>query len=375
VLALTAGLLLSAAIVAASAPAIAAPASPQDGGSVYIGSRQGNGGTGLFPIYAQTPADPADPGEPELWAYCIEHNVHDLTHIDGTIGDASTYLGANHFTDPAVQSKVFWVLAHSYPALSLSDFGTAAGAPGISRNDAIEATQYAIWRYTELTVDAAWNFETPDSEAAYYYLLAGANASAGTTPDTATVAISAPSATQAAGSLVGPFIVTTNRSTARVSATPAATVTDASGAPVDPNAVVDGQALYLDLRGSTASGSATITATVSGSAVNGHVLSVPTVAGNAATSADHAQSIILVASPTTTTSAEAAAAWKAAPAPAGGTPTPTQSPAVASTTGGTTQQLAATGSTFDSGIVGAALLAILAGLATVVLRRRAHAHR
>lgn len=377
--ALTAGIVLSVALAAVSAPATAAPAAPQDGSSVYVGGRQGYGGTGVFPIYAQTPADPADPGEPELWAYCIEHDVSAETHLEGTIGDASTYLGANHFTDPVIQGKVLWVLAHSYPALDLGDFGRAAGVPGISRNDAIEATQYALWRYTDLDYDAAWNFETTDSEAAYYYLIGGANASSGTTADTAAVAVSAPSATQTAGSLVGPFVVTTNRSTARVSVTPAGTVTDATGTPVDPNAVVDGQALYLDLRGSTASGSATITATVAGSAVTGHVVSVPTIAGGTPTVADHAQSIILVAATTTTTSADAAVQWRAAATQPGGTPTSTQTPAAAAPTGGpsggSTQQLAATGSSFGGGVAGAAILAVLVGLAAVVLRRRAHATR
>jgi len=300
-----------------SASAVAATV--DNGSSVYVGARQGYGGTGVFPIYASVPSDPANPGEPDLWAYCIEHDVHAETGLEGVVGDTGSFLGTNYFTDPAVQSKVYWVLAHSYPALSLADFGAAAGVPGISRNDAIEATQYAIWRYTELTFDAAWSFETPDSEAAYWHLLAGANTSTGTVPDKSYVAIMASADAQFAGQLIGPFIVTTNRSSAQVSVSPAVPVTDAAGDPVDLNAVTDGQELYLDLRGDTAAGKATINATVSGSSVDGHIVSVPTMAGGTATAADHAQSIVLVAGSTSMTDVQTAFEWAAVPVPAIGT--------------------------------------------------------
>ncbi|GIT78875.1 hypothetical protein LLS1_05440 [Leifsonia sp. LS1] len=318
-LSLTLTALLGAVGVASAAPAVAVAATVHDGSSVYVGARQGYGGTGVFPIYATTPADPSNPGEPDLWAYCIEHDVHAETRLEGVVGNASGFLGTNYFTDPAVQSKVYWVLAHSYPALSLADFGAAAGAPGISRNDAIEATQYAIWRYTELTWDAAWSFTTPDSEAAYWYLLAGANASTGTVPVTAEVAVSSPSAAPSAGQLVGPFVVTSDASTVEVSVTPTVPVTDAAGAPVDLNAVTNGQELYLDLRGSTAAGSATITVTVPGSSVNGHIVSVPTAVGGTATADSHAQSIVLVAGASATTDAQVPVTWAAAAVPAIGT--------------------------------------------------------
>ncbi|MFJ4772765.1 thioester domain-containing protein [Streptomyces uncialis] len=278
---------------------------------MYIGAREGYRGTGFFPVSANPPANPGEPGEPELWAYCVEHDVSALTDIEGTVGGLGSYLGANHFTDPAIQSKVLWVLTHSYPALGLEEFGTAAGVPGIARNDAIEATQYAIWRYTDLDFDASWAWENSDSEAAYRYLLSGANATTGTTPAQAATAlsVSAPSAPQDAGTIVGPFVVTTNQPKVSVSVDPAAKLTDARGAALDPDSVVDGQALYLDLRGTKSSGTATITATAAGSPVNGHVVSVPTKPGGTPTAADHAQSIILVAPRGATTSAEAVARW------------------------------------------------------------------
>ncbi|MGW1143715.1 thioester domain-containing protein [Streptomyces sp. NPDC002454] len=284
---------------------------PQSGDTVYIENRQGYSGTGFFSVHSPVPADPDDPGEPDLWAYCIEHDVTALTDITGTVSGPEDFLGSNHFTDPAVQGKVLWVLEHGYPALSLEEFGAAAGVPGIARNDAIEAMQYAIWRYTDLDFDAAWAWETSDSEDAYYYLINGANASTGTPPTGAatSISIAAPSTAQEAGTIVGPFVVSTNRPTVRVSVTPGATLTDENGAALDPNSVVDGQALYLDLRGTDRSGTATITATAPGSAHHGRIVSVPTSPGGTPTAADHAQSIVLVAPSGATTSAEALARW------------------------------------------------------------------
>ncbi len=310
-------------VVALLMPAmvVVAHADVDPGDAVWIGGNtQGYGGTRLFPIHETQPADPGNPGAPDYWAYCIEHDVSAKTNTDAHAGDFASYLGNNHFSDPAVQGKVLWVLAHSYPALSLADFGAASGVPGISQNDAIEATQYAIWRYTDLTWDATWNFETADSEAAYWYLVNGANANPGLSLDDfeVTASVTAPAAPQTADSLVGPFVVSTNQPTATVSVAPATALVDAAGDAIDPDAVVDGQELYLDLRGSTVAGSATVTVSAEGSSATGTVISVPTSVGGTPTAANHAQSIILVAPSTKRTTDDASVQWAAAP----GTPDP-----------------------------------------------------
>ena len=189
------------------------------------------------------------------------------------------------------------MLAHSYPHMTLSDFGTAAGTPGISANDAIEAAQYAIWRYTDLNFDAAWNWETPDSETAYWHLVNGANASSGmtTTQLQSTVAIVVPSGPYTAGKLAGPFTINTNQPTASVSVTGGYTLTDASGTAINVSAVTDGQNIYVDLTGVATAGSATITVTAAGSGISGNIVSVPQTAGGTATAANHAQTLMLVA--------------------------------------------------------------------------------
>lgn len=136
-----------------------------------------------------------------------------------------------------------------------------------------------------------------------------------------TASIDAPSAPQTADSLVGPFLVTTDQPTVGVTADPAVSLVDASGNAIDANAVVDGQTLYLDLRGSTAAGSATVSVVAEGLSGTGKIVSVPTSNSPTPTADDHAQTIILVAPSTATTTDDATVEWvtTAVPAPSIGT--------------------------------------------------------
>ncbi|SJN08222.1 hypothetical protein FM113_01500 [Leucobacter sp. 7(1)] len=206
------------------------------------------------------------------------------------------------------------MLTHGYPAVDLDGFASAIGIPEISRNDAIEATQYAIWRYTDLDFDASWNWENANSEAAYWHLVEGANAHAGITPSdlAVTASVTAPTGRATPGSLVGPFVVNTNQEAVAVSVDPGFTVTDAMGNPVDLNAVSAGAELFIDLRATKLAGSATLRVSAAGSGATGHIVSVPNAHGGTPTQENHAQSIILVAPSTATTDAQATVEWAAA---------------------------------------------------------------
>src|SRR5690606_12905404 len=127
------------------------------------------------------------------------------------------------------------------------------------------------------------------------------------------------------------------------------------GTAIDTDTVVDGQELYLDLRGSNGAGSATVTASVRGSSATGLVLSMPDVDGQTPVDSDHWQSRILVTAAGTTTDARASVEWAQL---AGAT---------------SSQQLAASGSqaAADALAVGAALLVL--GAIVIVARRRSAA--
>ncbi|MFI5427073.1 thioester domain-containing protein [Aeromicrobium sp. UC242_57] len=219
-------------------------ATPEPGDSVYVGDLDDiDGSSLLFPVYLTPPADPDNPGEPDFWAYCIEHDVSAKDQRGAGVGNLDSFLGTNYFTSAAVHGKVLWVLAHSYPALSLADFRTAANLPTLTREDIINATTTAIWRYTELDFDASWNWVSPNAEAAYWYLVNGANASSGMSPSDfeTTVTVTPPSGAQTSGTLVGPFVVHTNQATASVTVAPGIDLVNASGDPINAAAVTDGQ--------------------------------------------------------------------------------------------------------------------------------------
>lgn len=94
-------------------------------------------------------------------------------------------------------------------------------------------------------------------------------------------------------------------------ADPAVSLTNAAGDPIDPNNVQDGDELYLDLRGSTSAGAATVSVSATGASSTGMVVSVPNPSTGQPTADDHAQFIILVAPSTATTSGDATVEWAA----------------------------------------------------------------
>ncbi|MDT0203416.1 VaFE repeat-containing surface-anchored protein [Nocardioides sp. AE5] len=316
------GLAVTLATVLWSVPRAEAVATPEPGDTVHIGEAHYISGSAfLLPIYLTAPSDPNDPGEPDFWAYCIEQAVSMRDDTTATVGELDSFIGTNYFTDPAVQAKVLWVLAHGYPALDLAEFAAEVNIPGLTRDEAISGMTTAIWRYTDVNYDASYHWISDNAEDVYWHLVNGANASTGLSADhfDTTVTITPPADAPVAGTLAGPWVVHTNKSSAQVSVDPALTLVDATGAPVDASAVVDGQELYLDLSGTADGGSATLTATVRGSGATGMVTVAPSSTGGTPTSQDHAQSLILVAAADATTDARADIRWAAAPQPRIGT--------------------------------------------------------
>lgn len=240
----TATLSVIAALALLVTPAMfaqsAAHAAPNTGDQVYVGEARGYGGTKLFPVWFNG----TGVGEPDSWAYCIEHDVSAITDTPGTISPSDDFLGGNYFNDPVVQGKVFWLMANSYPVLSLDQLAAQVGLPSISENDAIEATTYAIWRFTDVGFDADWYWETTDSEAAYKWLVNAAklaDTSAPSSPTPVTATINPPIGSFTAGNLVGPFIVSTSEATVQVTSDQGFPLVDSIGDLINTSEVTDGQ--------------------------------------------------------------------------------------------------------------------------------------
>ncbi|WP_433675879.1 VaFE repeat-containing surface-anchored protein [Microbacterium gorillae] len=291
----------------------------QDGDSVWVGPPLPSDGGGF--AGAEVWAGDSATGPSDFVAWCIEHDVDVRTGALGEIGSFDDFLGVKpYFHDPAIQSKVVWVISHSYPTVTLEDLRIETGLPTLTLPEVTEATQYAVWTNTEYgqTIPTwQWDPTHTNIPALYHYLTDGADANAPATPPAnpdITVNVTAPSGSQIGDSLVGPFVVNTNQPTVSVSTDSTFAIVDASGALVDTSAVTDGTELYLDVRGSDAAGTATITATAAGSSITGKIITTPETTGGDPNEA-HSQTLILAAPAGATTTGSANVAWEAVPQP------------------------------------------------------------
>ncbi|WP_331768986.1 Cys-Gln thioester bond-forming surface protein (plasmid) [Embleya sp. NBC_00888] len=111
-------------------------------------------------------------GAPEVLVYCIdlETNLRPVDYREGTWADS-------WLTDSAKVARINWVLNHSYPKVTdLTALGTAAGLPQgrkLSADEAVAATQAAIWHYSNGFDVSKWNNE--DVLDLYGFLTGGAD--------------------------------------------------------------------------------------------------------------------------------------------------------------------------------------------------------
>lgn len=154
----------------------------------WIVTGPGTSGAPLHAVYTN-PSDTGNLGTATCFAYCIEHNVKGPNGKVGYVGAVGSFLGSNNFrngvtttnyllgtgptalTAAQVQAKVEWIMRHSYPSVSLAQLEAATGQTGLTEAWAIEAAQYAIWSYTDLTfVDANWAFAdgSPSNQTANF---------------------------------------------------------------------------------------------------------------------------------------------------------------------------------------------------------------
>lgn len=92
----------------------------------------------------------------------------------------------------------------------------------------------------------------------------------------------------------------------------------AVGAPIDAMSVINGQQIFLDLRGASDAGTATVTAAVRGSTATDKIISVPIEEGQIPSATSHTQTLMLVTGETASTRAVAFVEWGATGAGGGG---------------------------------------------------------
>ena len=141
---------------------------------VYIGKREGAyGGSGYFPVYNTTPVDYNNPGTPDFYGYCVEHDLGDIPmNWPGVLGSSSGYLGTDQFIPHL--SYVRAVLANAFPYISIADFRTLVGQPTLDEKDAAELITWLIWNFTDYpTIDIVlnWPWTDPATQAPAYQAL------------------------------------------------------------------------------------------------------------------------------------------------------------------------------------------------------------
>lgn len=259
------------------------------------------------------------PDGTNLLAYCIQFNTDftdSIKYNEGT-WDSSNVKNLN---------KVQWVLQHGYPSESAAALAKEAGVSGtVSVKQAVEATQAAVWNFSDGETLNTSNTKNARSVVKIYNYLTGSANSGGTEPSpslsiTPTSLTATLKAGATAGQLVGPFTVNTNASTASLAlgntAPSGLTLTNAQGAPV--TSASNGDQVYFDVPTSSQTGAASFTASAKATIEGGRVF-------ESGTSPSKYQKLILATSSPVQVSAMANATWSTA------TPTPTPTPSTTPT--------------------------------------------
>ncbi|WP_017594711.1 thioester domain-containing protein [Nocardiopsis potens] len=173
--------------------------------------------------------------------------------------------------DPA--GPVAWIVRNSYPELEVEELAERSGAGGLSAEQAIAATQTAIWHYTEGAEPAAGKGKGkggnhPAVLEVYRYLVDGAQGS--DEPAAAPSLSVTPERIQGADptSPIGPMKARTTGTgpvSLRVGGAEGARLTDASGETV--TEVGDGEEFYLEVPEGSGAGVATVHASTTAATV------------------------------------------------------------------------------------------------------------
>ncbi|WP_018683385.1 thioester domain-containing protein [Actinokineospora enzanensis] len=340
----------SVAATIAALPASAADTTPVKGTLVGGTPKEDTG-----PVLALTRGDHAWAPTPYLLTlkladgtalkvYCVGADINATFKNTYTEGDWDKYpVDGSPFHKNS--SKINWVLQHGFPTTSLEAINEAVKKAdpkyvstddGIERDEAIAATQAALWHFSDnYNLDEAHptkreNHADSDADivALYDYLIGeGTNTGVGE-PKAPQLAISPSSLSGAVGDLIGPFTVTTNGTITKLEGQlpQGVTFVDADGKPLTVKNIEKGGKVYLKVAKGTAKGSTSFT--VSASAPPVEIGRLFTAKGD---DGKPAQPLIVAGTQPVDVSAKAAANWDVTP-PSTTTAPPTTTTTVPPTT-------------------------------------------
>ncbi|WP_210605328.1 Cys-Gln thioester bond-forming surface protein [Brevibacterium oceani] len=138
----------------------------------------GLGGNGVSGLAQIGPADNTNgPYGPGVYAYCIELTKGSAEEGNkGIVSTWSMYHEDGEQTKPSVENleHINWIVHNSFPKVALAELAQNAGANGLSNVEAAQATQLAIWHYSDGAVPESFKGNSK-IEAVYKYLTGDAN--------------------------------------------------------------------------------------------------------------------------------------------------------------------------------------------------------
>ncbi|MBM7771303.1 TQXA domain-containing protein/LPXTG-motif cell wall-anchored protein [Actinokineospora baliensis] len=255
----------------------------------------------------------------KLAVYCVGADIDWSFEPDvmsevpwGDYPDATSPFKAN-------AKKINWVLHHGYPNLSLTqlnDLGLDTNADGIELEEAISATQAALWHFSDgVDLDRdepvqRGNHDSDKDVLALYDYLTGTDNTGIDEWVVGDLKVSPSTLSGEVGTLIGPFKVTTNGTVTKLEDTlpDGVEVTDAQGKVLAAGDIKNGTEFYVKVPPGTAAGNGGIK--ISGDSPKrevGRLFTGKTAAG------EEAQPLIVAGSETKPLTAEAKADWKARP--------------------------------------------------------------
>ena len=298
----------------------------QDGASGHVE-------TNLFTVHTSASKEGA------IKAYCIELDVDIKYESDLRVGDWKDFPGTNKFKDNAeIQSKVAWIAQRSYPQTDMAELTKASGIAGLTEQEAITATQAAIWHFTNdykwLGLANADQATTTRVEKLFTYLTGQTNTglkeSKQPTVEAETGGITFTRSENGSEGKVGPIRFKSSQATFKLTSELKYELINAQGAKVDLNAVPADTDLYLKVPADMTSGEQEFKGSVTGSVYAGKLL----ITKDAVAGGPHGQTIIIGSNKEVTTEIQGKISWSVTqqtPTPEP-TPTPTPTPPATETT-------------------------------------------